>query len=279
MAQSSGDYTNLLEQQFSRLPGFIQAVLRDPFNWVDDLVRDIAGQPAELVHAGERYAALGKRIDAIGSEQYGDRTSILGGAWEGAAYDAFSAQMAQVEQQISALGQASTQTQPLLDAAAKACTQSADIIVEIVEGFVSWVLQDVVVSAVLSFFTFGGAAAAGAALAVERFAEVCAQIGRIGEKLAEVLRTIADLLRGLALYCENVTTFLKELQDALKAEKGFTNMKHWLAVAKRAGVTTAARGAVSYPLDGGPFPGPVGAGAGAVTHGYHAVGDVQQANG
>lgn len=273
MAQSADDYTNLLEQQFSRLPGFIQAVLRDPFNWVDDFVRDVAGQPAELVNAGTGYAALGKQIDAIGTAQEQDRASILGPAWSGPAYNAFSAQMAQIEQRISTLGQASAQTQPLLDSAAKACAQSADIIVEIIEGFVSWVLQDLIVSTVLAFFSFGASEAAGAAIAVARFADVCDEIGGIGRQLATVLEKIAELLADLSKICKAIATFLTDLQKSLKEAKGLERLA---AIMKRAAVTTAVRDGGSYAIDGGSFPGPVGAGAGVVTHGYHAIGDVQQ---
>ncbi|HEV2370938.1 MAG TPA: hypothetical protein VGS19_02115 [Streptosporangiaceae bacterium] len=276
MAQSADEYSNLLEQQFQRLPGFVQSVLEVPFRGVDDVVRGIAGQPMELVQAGQGYAALGKQIDAIGTGQQRDRAVILGHAWEGAAYDAFSAQMAQVEQRISSLGQAAAQTQPLLDAAARACTQSADIIVGIVEGFVSWVLQDLIVSTVLSFFTFGAAEAAGAAIAVAKFADTVAEIGGIAEKLAAVLAKIAELLAELANLCKKITTFLTDLQTALTEAKGWAKVA---AIMKRAAVTTVTRDGVSYAVDGGPFPGPVGAGAGTVAHGVQAVKDVQQAHG
>jgi uncharacterized protein YukE len=276
VAQSADEYSNLLEQQFARLPGFIQAVLEVPFRGVDDVIRDIAGQPMELVHAGQGYAALGKQIDAIGTEQLQDRTAILGHAWEGAAYDAFSAEMAQVEQRISSLGQAAAQTQPLLDAAAKACTQSADIIVEIVEGFVSWVLQDLIVSTVLSFFTFGAAEAAGAAIAVAKFADTVEEIGGIAEKLATVLEKIAELLADLSNLCKKIATFLTDLQTALKGASGWGKIA---AIMKRAAVTTVTRDGISYVVDGGTFPGPVGAAVGAATHGAHAVTDVEQAHG
>jgi uncharacterized protein YukE len=276
VAQSADEYSNLLEQQFARLPGFIQSVLEVPFHYVDDVIRDVAGQPMELVQAGQGYAALGKQIDAIGTEQQQDRAAILGHAWEGAAYDAFSAQMAQVEQRIASLGQAATQTQPLLDAAAKACAQSADIIVEIVEGFVSWVLQDLIVSTVLSFFTFGAAEAAGAALAVAKFADTVAEVGGVVEKLATVLEKIAQLLADLANLCKKIATFLTDLQTALKEAKGWAKIA---AIMKRAAVTTVARDGVSLAIDGGTFPGPVGAGAGVAIHGAHAIGDVQQAHG
>lgn len=279
MAQSADEYTNLLEQQFHRLPGFVQVVLRDPFNWVDDVVRDIAGQPAELVQAGQGYTALGRHIGSIGTGQSSDRAAILSHAWEGAAYDAFSAQMAAVEQRISTLGQAAAQAQPLLDAAAKACTQSADIIVELVEGFVSFALQDLIVSGALSLVSFGASAAAGAAAAVAKFADVCTEIGGIAEKLTTLLEKIAMLLEKIAALCEKASTFLKDLQKALKTEKGWKNWQKWQATLKRAAVTTAARDAVWYPLDGGTFPGPVGAGLGVAEHGYQAVTDVQQAHG
>lgn len=272
-------YQNELETQFSRLPGFLQSVLRSPFDWVDGIVKDIAGSPEELAAAGNSYAALGRQIAQLGEQQATDRQA-LDGAWDGQAYQAFSAKMSEIEQRIASLGQATGQTQALLDAAAQACTQSADIIVSIVEGVISFALQDAVVSAVTSLFTFGGAAAVGAAAAVAKFADACDQIGGIVARLGSVLEKIAAMLVKLAEICAKVEKYLKDLQTSLKAAKG---MKGWLskegALAKvqRAGINTAVRAGAGYGLVGSPFPGIGGGAAHAGVDGYHAVKDVQQA--
>lgn len=271
-------YTNELEQQFNRLPGFIQSVLRSPFNWVDQKLQDIAGHPDQLVSAGNSYAALGKQIQQLGTEQQQDRTSILGGgAYSGPAYEAFSAQMAQVEQQLNSLGQSTGQTQQLLDGAAQACTQSANIIVDIVESTVSFILQDAIISGIAAFFSFGASLVAGAAAAAEKFATACEEIGGVIAKLTSVLEKIASLLKQIASICQKVVTYLSDLQKALKDTKGLLNKLPYTI--QRGLITTGARQAASRTLDGGAptLPGPVGGGYRAVTSTVKGVQDVNQA--
>lgn len=269
-------YTNELEQQFTRLPGFIQSVLRDPFNWVDGKLKDIAGQPQQLVSAGTAYAGLGKQIQRLGDQQRQDRVAILSGAYTGPSYEAFSAQMAQVEQQIAALGQATGQTQQILDGAAQACAQSASMIVDIVEGTISWILQDAVVSGVLSLFTFGAAAAAGAAAAVAKFAETCSEIGGIIARLTTVLEKIASLLEKIASVCTRVATYLKDLQKVIASQKGLKNLltKEKL---QRSLINVGVRSAAGYGVDGAPIPGIAGGLGHAGQSGYQGYQDAQHA--
>ena len=187
-------YTNELEQQVSRLPGFLQSVLRDPFDWVDGVLKGVAGQPDQLVSAGRAYAGLGRQSSSLALSRSRTAWRFSAVRTRGRRYKAFSAKMAEVEQQISTLGQATGQTQQLLDSAAQACAQSASMIVYIVEGTISFILQDAVVSGVLSLFTFGAAAAAGAAAALAKFAAACEKIGGIVAKLTSVLEKVAALL-------------------------------------------------------------------------------------
>lgn len=277
-------YQNELETQFARLPGFLQDVLRDPFNWVDGVIKDIAGQPEQLTSAGAEYTALGQQITRLGQEQAHDRQSILNGAWEGQARDSFSAQMAQVEQQMASLGQATAQTRELLDSAAQACTESASMIVEIVEGVISFVLQDAVISGLASLVTFGGAAAAGAAAAVAKFASACEKIGGIAERLGTVLEKVASMLEKLAEICRTVVTKMRELQNAVKAAKKEHGMLATFTkdgvrpMMTRSAINTAVRGAAGEGLVGSPIPGLGGGIEHAGKDGYQAVKDVQQAD-
>ncbi len=269
-------YTNELEQQFSRLPGFLQSVLRDPFDWVDGVLKGVAGQPDQLVTAGNAYAGLGRQIQQLGAEQEQDRMAILGGAYSGASYKAFSARMAEVEQQISKLCQATGQTQQLLDGAAQACAQSASMIVYIVEGTISFILQDAVVSGVLSLFTFGAAAAAGAAAAMAKFATACEKIGGIVAKLTSVLEKIAALLEKVGQICRTVAGNLAKLQMELKRAKGLKNLIT-KAKMERSAINVAVRSTVGYGIDGGSIPGPVGGAYHAGTSGYQGWQDTQGA--
>lgn len=269
-------YQNELEQQFSRLPGFLQDVLRDPFNWVDGILKDIAGNPEQLASAGEAYAALGRQITQLGTQQAQDRQSILNGAWDGQAYQAFSAKMVQVEQQIDSLGRAAGQTQQLLDSAAQACTESADAIVSIVEGVISFALQSAIIAGVTSLITFGASAAADAALIVAKFADACEEIGGIVARLSTVLEKIANVLADLARIGARVAKYLKDLKDALKDAK-WLSKEGFPIKAQGSAIAGAVRAATGEPLIGSPFPGIVGGLGHAAVDGYEGVKDAQHA--
>lgn len=277
---ASTAYENELEQQFGQLPGFLQDVLREPFNWIDGVLKDIAGNPQQLLAAGEHYAAMGKQVSQLSEQAAQDRQSILSGAWEGQAYQQFSSKLAQAEQQITALGQSIAQTQPLLESAAQACAESASAIVSIVEGVVSFLLQDAIISGVTAVISFGASAAAGAAAAVAKAAEACEEIGGIVARLTSVLEKVAAMLEKIAAIVSKAERFMKELQEALKASKG---LKPWLTksgfITKAEGslVATGVRTVAGEALVGSPFPGIAGGVVHAAEDGYKADQEARQA--
>ncbi len=202
-------YRNDLEQQFSQLPGWLQAPLSGIYHEIDGWLKAVAGNPQELLHAGQEYAALAAQIQRIGQEQRADRAR-LAGQWEGQAYDAFSTAMSQLETQIQGLAQATASTQQVLDAAAQACTEGADAICQIFGALISWLITSFVVNAVLAIFTFGAALAAEVAEAVSGALASLAQVVQVSEKVAAVLERVAEILDQLA---ETLT----KLRDALTA--------------------------------------------------------------
>lgn len=207
-------YSNELESMFSRLPGFLQDPLREPFNVINGLLLDVAGQPEELMQAGDKYAALGARIAQLAQQQAADRAA-LSGHWTGQAYTAFSTLMPEVETRIETLGNDVAKTREVLASAAQACTDGANTICEIVWALISWLLTSLVANAILAVVSFGASIAAevtealgGTLVALknafevaERVSSVIEKVGQILEKLEQALRTfsgaLSAMLRGL----------------------------------------------------------------------------------
>jgi uncharacterized protein YukE len=207
-------YTNELESMFNRLPGFLQDPLREPFNVINGLLLDVAGQPEELTQAGEKYAALGARIMQLAQQQSTDRAA-LSGHWAGQAFIEFSTLMPEVETRIETLGNDVTKTRDVLASAAQACTDGANTICEIVWALISWLLTSLVANAILAVVSFGASLAAEVAEALggtlvalknvfeaaERVSSVIEKVGQVIEKLEQALRTISGalsaMLRGL----------------------------------------------------------------------------------
>lgn len=202
-------YTNDLEQQFSQLPGWLQAPLSGIYHEIDGWLKAVAGNPQELLQAGDEYAALAAHIHELGQEQRASRAR-LAGQWQGQAYEAFSAAMSQLEAQIDGLAQATAHTKEVLAAAAQACTEGADAICQIFGALISWLITSFVVNAVLAFFTFGAALAAEVAEAVSGALESLAQVVQVSEKVAAVLERVAEIL-------DQIAQALAKVSDALKA--------------------------------------------------------------
>jgi WXG100 family type VII secretion target len=218
-------YSNELELMFNRLPSWLQDPLREPFKVIDGLLLDIAGQPEELMQAAAKYSALGARINQLAQEQRTDR-GRLSGHWEGEAYTAFSTLMPEVETQVETLGNAVSDTQRVLAAAAQACTDGANTICEIVEALVSWLLTSLVFNAIFAVISFGASLAAevaeamgGALVALkdaveagERVSSVIEKVGQTLEKLEQALKTTSEALSAMLHGLDETGEISKDLK-------------------------------------------------------------------
>lgn len=215
----SGDaHANKLEQWFSGLPQLVQEVLREPFSWMNDSLKTVAGQPEELVAAGARYTELAVVVQRIGQEQLSARQA-LAGRWTGEAYDAFTGKMGEFEAQLANLGETIANVKELLDAGADACVEAANMIIDLVTSLIMFALTTIAVNVALSFVTFGTSLAAGVALVAARALTALAKVARVVEKLASVLTKLAQMFVKLQGLLKRVAEVLKQIQTVLKESK------------------------------------------------------------
>jgi uncharacterized protein YukE len=209
------EYANKLEQWFNSLPGIVQSALHEPFTWMNDGLKAVAGQPQELVAAGGLYVQIGEAVHQLGQQQLADRSALVG-YWTGDAYAAFSQKMQHLEEQLDKLGEAIKKAKDLLEAGANACVEGANMIIDIVTSLIMFVLADLAVSVALSFFTFGASLAAGVSLWIAKAAQAASKVARVLEKAAEILRKIANLFVKLQKLFETIARVLKEIKEVLK---------------------------------------------------------------
>ncbi len=209
---------NRLEQQFRSLPGIVQLVLQDPYNWMDSALRSVTGKPDELLAGIPAYLQLADRVAALADEQANNR-KVLDGHWSGDAYLALNDKLGSIEDQIRKLADNIRQVQQLLQSGADACTEGADTIVDIVEMIISIALGTLIVNAALSVITFGASLAAEiaevmaeAAIAVARVAHVVDRVAQILMKIAEIFQKIAEVLKTI----EELLTVAKEAMAATR---------------------------------------------------------------
>jgi uncharacterized protein YukE len=220
---NADEYSNTLEQMFSHLPGWLQAPLRPAYDEIDGLLREVAGNPQELVQAGYLYAALATKIEKIAQEQATDRAKLVSGHWEGQAYQAFSTTTASVDTQLQTFAKAMGNTKEVLTSAAQACTEGADAICQIVGTLITWLLTSIVVNVALAFFTFGASLVAEVAEALAGAAESLAEISETVDRVAAVLERIASVLRKIAQIMRTVQEALLVMLRGVDTETGTYN--------------------------------------------------------
>jgi uncharacterized protein YukE len=195
---AADEYSNTLEQMFARLPGWLQAPLSPFYHEIDGLLRQVAGNPPELLQAGGQYADIAAKIGQLAGQQAADRTRLVSGRWQGEAYNEFSAVMSKVEAQLQTFGKALGSTKEVLASAAQACTDGADAICQIVATLIAWLISSFVVNVVLALFTLGASLAAEAAEALAGAAESLAQAGQVVDRVATVLERVESVLQKIA---------------------------------------------------------------------------------
>lgn len=276
MSATAGAYSNELEQQFARLPGFLQDALRWPYTEMDKGLKAVAGEPQELLAAGGKYSQVGQQIVQLAGEMASDRARLVNGKWEGQAYDAFTATMTRVEGQIRSLGQLTGEVKGVLADCAQACTEGANAIVQIVGALISFLLTSVVVNGILALFTFGASLAAEVAEALAAAATTLARIAAVSEKVAAVLTKIAEILEKIAEFMREIETALTQLAE---------DYNKWKLLSKDApkrlatawGARTALHGATGVNIPGGG--GELGHAGKSLLGGYQDVTQAQQTAG
>lgn len=225
---AADEYSNSLERMFARLPGWLQAPLSPAYHEIDGLLRQVAGNPQELLQAGDRYAEIASKMEEVAEEQAADRARLVSGHWEGEAYEVFSAVMSRAEAQFQTYAKAMGNTREVLTTAAQACTEGADAICQIVGTLITWLISSFVVNVVLAFFTFGvslvaevAEAVAGAAESLAQAAQVVDKVAAILERVESVLRKIAEIMRtvrdGLLVMLRGVDRDAKEYNESINA--------------------------------------------------------------
>ncbi|MEV0130621.1 hypothetical protein AB0H83_19425 [Dactylosporangium sp. NPDC050688] len=253
----SAEYANKLEQWFSSAPGPVQEVLRPVFDPANDMLKAVAGDPQDLVRAGQRYVEVGREIVAIAERQRTDRQR-LAGAWEGDGYRAFTDKAAEIEEKLKTLGEATGKTDEVLKAAAEACVEGANLIIDIIVTLVAFAIGTLIVKLALAALTLGASMLAWVAeqivagiVALTRILNVTMQVARVLMQVARIFKQIAEILRGVANLLKAMKTLLEMLDKLNKASKGMAKLG---AFSTRAGAYAAVNATVlggNVPLPGG----------------------------
>lgn len=259
---SGAAYANTLEQWFYSLPSLVQEVLHEPFSWMNDALKAVAGNPEELLAAIPQYQQYAAQVRALGDGQRFDR-GHLNSSWSGDAHDAFNEQLTKIETQLAGLADAIGEVTGLLESGAKATVDGANMIIDIVTGLIMLALGTIAVNVALSVITLGTSLAAGAAMVIAQAAVAVARVARVMQKVAQILMKLADLFRKLSELLKSIVVVLKNIKGALKDAQALTKTAKGRAKVQAmvdfgvqkamvsGGISAVTLGAVQIPGTGG----------------------------
>jgi uncharacterized protein YukE len=214
----SVEHANKLEHWFYSLPSLVQEVLHEPFTWMNDALRCVAGNPEALLAAGGQYVQIAEAVHQIGQQQLHDRAA-LAGRWGGDAYDAFTAKMQHVEAQLDKLAEGTRQVKELLESGAQACVEGANMIIDIVVSLIMMALGTIAVNVALSVISLGTTLAAGVAEVVAEALASIAQVVRVLERTARILEKLSEMFFKLEQLLKKIAEVLGEIKEVLAESK------------------------------------------------------------
>jgi hypothetical protein len=253
----SAEYANKLEQWFSSAPGPVQDVLRPVFNPANDMLKAVAGDPQDLVRAGQRYVDVSREIIAIAERQHTDRQR-LEGAWEGDGYQAFTDKAKDIEDKLKVIGEATGKTDEVLKAAAEACVEGANLIIDLIVTLIAFAIGTLIVKLALSVITAGVSMLAWVAeqiaagiVTLIRVFNVTLQVARVLVQVSRIFKQIETILKGVVTLLKAMKTLLEMLDKLYKTSQGMAKLA---AFSGRAG----AYATVNATVLGGNVPLPAG---------------------
>ena len=213
-------YDNELETWWHSLPGEIQSAFGFAFNWANDGLKAVAGDPDDLVRAGGVYANLGPQIVTIGENLKSDATA-LNADWTGDAFDAFAAKIDQLTQTVKNAGDMTTSTQEVLEAGAQGAVDGANAIIDLVKTIIEFLIGTLVLALATSIISLGASMAAWFAEAAAEGAIACTEITGIMTRVGQVLIKIASILEKIAKILREISALFKDWTAMIRAMKAF----------------------------------------------------------
>lgn len=184
--------------------GAAYAVLKPVVEFLSHPLDSVTGDPDALTAQAKAWRDAAARLDQFATDELGARTDLLS-YWEGEAAESFSAEMAQVNQSLTEIGNHFEGTAELLEGSAEGARQAQDLVEQIVKELIAWAIITIVVALASAWITAGASVVVGAAATGVEAALAGTRAAAVAVKLANLLRKVA--------------TFLKKMSEFAKAYK------------------------------------------------------------
>lgn len=217
MSVVQAEYSNKLEQFYNGAPGAVKTVMNffGAFDMIRDLLYKVTGDPNKVAGKGADYIQAGQDIQAVAEAVSAARSGIT--QWSGAARSEFDAKIVEHVEKIGDLAQAVTKTDEILKAAAKACVEGANLVIDIVVTVVKWCIRSFLAALATSWCSFGATVGAWIGANVARGIQAFQKIMSALQKLGSFLQKLATMLQKLSQILAKVKTILQAIQQVLSA--------------------------------------------------------------
>jgi hypothetical protein len=210
------EYQNKLEQYYGSAPGAVKTVMNfgGAYDLIRDLLHEVTGNPNKVAGKGADYIKAGQDVAAIA--QAVDAARAATPSWSGTGREQFDAKINEHLDRIGELATAIAKTDEILQAAAQACVQGANLIVDIVTMVIKWCVKSFLAALATSWCSFGATVAAWIGANVARGIQAFQKIMSALQKLGAFLQKLAGLLKKLAEILAKVKKILQVLQVVLQ---------------------------------------------------------------
>lgn len=180
----------------SPLGSVIDEIMRPIVEPLAEPLEFVTGDPEGLEEAARLWQRQAEQLRELIADQRRDRAA-LAGEWEGAAADAFQAELAELEQTLEAEATDMEGTAELLSEAAAESRMAQDLVETVIRELIEWAIITLAASVAFSVITAGVSLAAEAAAAAAEGSIASVRIANLVRKLANALKKIADAMKAL----------------------------------------------------------------------------------
>ncbi|GGO56482.1 hypothetical protein GCM10012287_50170 [Streptomyces daqingensis] len=198
----SGPFAGVLDEA-------VRGIIKQ-FGLEDDLEK-VSGDNEQLTKAALKYREAARDLRGVVDDLKFERKR-LNGSWAGKAAEAFHKEMSAFEDALEGEAADMEQIAELLDAAAAACAEAEQLMIDLIVEIVEAAVAAAATTALLSVLTAGAAAAIGPLIAAAGIAHKAMKAVKITAKLADTLSDLAKRLKALRKAAKLRTT-LRRFND------------------------------------------------------------------
>lgn len=214
MSTTTATSYNLERNVFSGVPSLVSQAMGPARQWFSGALEWVCGEPDTLRATGQQYAELGTKVQQVAQQLGSDQALVP--SWTGHGHDAFAATSVKAADVLTAVGEYTTHTQAILNAAAQVAVEAANMIWDLVTELVRWLVTTLMQAMATSTVSFGSSIAAWLGTAIGQVARVVGKVAQVCGKVGRLLMKVVQLLEKVTALIAKYEHLLTEIEQILR---------------------------------------------------------------